>query len=82
MHHAFDNDGSKEESELEETMRRAFYDRFHRDIGVSRELVVRQAIKVKNNKTLEVTDNLEELLDSKSGFSLWHARDNMWMCRK
>ena len=51
MHHAFGNDGSKEESELEEAMRRAFHDRFHRDIGISRELVVRQEIKNTSNKT-------------------------------
>ena len=25
---------------------------------------------------------LEELLDGESDYSLWHARDNMWMRRK
>lgn len=85
MHHAFGNDGSKEESELEEAMRRAFHDRFHRDIGISRELVVRQETKNKNNTHPEITEDLEdleELLDGESDYSLWHARDNMWMRRK
>jgi hypothetical protein len=82
MHHAFGNDGSKEESELEEAMRRAFHDRFHRDIGISRELVVRQETKYVSNKTREVTEGLEELLDAESDYSLWKNRDDMWMNRK
>jgi hypothetical protein len=82
MHHAFGNDGSKEESELEEAMRRAFHDRFHRDIGISRELVVRQEIKNTSNKTPQVTEDLEELLDAESDYSLWENRDDMWKQRK
>ncbi|MDA9289024.1 hypothetical protein N9Q07_00850 [Alphaproteobacteria bacterium] len=82
MHHAFGNDGSKEESELEEAMRRAFHDRFHRDIGISRELVVRQETKYVSNKTREVTEGLEELLDAESDYSLWKNRDDLWMRRK
>ena len=82
MHHAFGNDGSKEESELEEAIRRAFHDRFHRDIGISRELVVRQETKYVSNKTREVTEGLEELLDAESDYSLWKNRDDMWMNRK
>ena len=82
MHHAFGNDGSKEESELEEAMRRAFHDRFHRDIGISRELVIRQEMKDTSNKTREVKEGLEELLDAESDYSLWKKRDDMWMRRK
>jgi uncharacterized protein YbdZ (MbtH family) len=82
MHHAFGNVGSKEESELEEAMRRAFHDRFHRDIGISRELVVRQEMKDTSNKTREVKEGLEELLDAESDYSLWKKRDDMWMRRK
>ena len=82
MHHAFGNDGSKQESELEEAMRRAFHDRFHRDIGVSRELVIRQEMKDTTNKTREVTEELEEFLDAERDYSLWENRDNMWMRRK
>ncbi|MDA9171436.1 hypothetical protein N9O69_05090 [Alphaproteobacteria bacterium] len=85
MHHAFGNDGSKEESELEEAMRRAFHDRFHRDIGISRELIKRPETKDKNNTHPEITEDLEdleELLDGESDYSLWHARDNMWMRKK
>jgi hypothetical protein len=82
MHHAFGNDGSKEESELEEAIRRAFHDRFHRDIGISRELVVRQETKYVSNKTREVTEGLEELLDAESDYSLWKNRDDLWMRRK
>jgi stalled ribosome rescue protein Dom34 len=77
MHHAFGNHG-----ELEEAMRRAFYDKFHRDIGVSRELVVRQEVKKTSNKTPKVTEGLEELLDAESDYSLWKIRDDMWMRRK
>ena len=58
MHHAFGNDGSKEESELEEAMRRAFHDRFHRDIGISRELVKRPETKDKNNTNPEITEGV------------------------
>ena len=82
MHHAFGNDGSKEASELEEAMRRAFHDRFHRDIGISRELIVRQETKYVSNKTREVTERLEELLDAESDYSQWRDRDDMWMRRK
>ena len=77
MHHAFGNHG-----ELEEAMRRAFHDRFHRDIGISRELVIRQEMKDTTNKTREVTEGLEELLDAGSDYSLWKKRDDMWMRRK
>ena len=77
MHHAFGNHG-----ELEEAMRRAFHDRFHRDIGISRELVVRQEMKDTSNKTREVKEGLEELLDAESEYSLWKNRDDMWMRRK
>ena len=77
MHHAFGNHG-----ELEEAMRRAFHDRFHRDIGISRELVIRQEMKDTSNKTREVKEGLEELLDAESDYSLWKKRDDMWMRRK
>jgi DNA-binding transcriptional regulator GbsR (MarR family) len=66
-------------------MRRAFHDRFHRDIGISRELVKRPETKDKNNTNPEITEDLEdleELLDGESDYSLWHARDKMWMRRK
>ena len=53
-----------------------------RDIGISRELVVRQETKGTSNKTLEVTEGLEELLDAESDYSLWKNRDDMWMRRK
>ncbi len=77
MHHAFGNHG-----ELEEAMRRAFHNRFHRDIGISRELVIRQEMKDTSNKTREVKEGLEELLDAESDYSLWKKRDDMWMRRK
>ena len=77
MHHAFGNHG-----ELEEAMRRAFHDRFHRDIGISRELVIRQETKRTSNKTREVSEGLEELLEADSDYSMWKNRDDMWMRRK
>ena len=63
-------------------MRRAFHDRFHRDIGISRELVIRQEMKDTTNETREVTEELNELLNAKSDYSLWKNRNNMWMRRK
>ena len=55
---------------------------FHRDISISRELVIRQETKYVSNKTREVPEGLEELLDAESDYSLWKARDDMWMRRK
>ena len=77
MHHAFGNIG-----ELEEAMRRAFHDRFQKDINISKELIVRQETKFSNDKNREVTEGLEELLDAESDYSLWKVRDDMWMSRK
>ena len=82
MHNAFGIDGSREKSELEEAMRRAFHDRFHRDIGISRELVISQDTKNTSNKTHEVKNELEELINAESDYSLWKNRDNMWIRRK
>ena len=76
MYHTFGNNG-----ELEEAIRRAFHDRFHKDIGVSRELVDRVANNFTINKSQEVTVNPRDLVNKKSEYFLWKAREDMWMSR-
>ena len=77
MYHTFGNNG-----ELEEAIRRAFHDRFHKDIGVSRELVDRVVNNFTINKSQEVTVNSRDLVNKKSDYFLWKAREDMWMSRK
>ena len=77
MYHTFGNNG-----ELEEAIRRAFHDRFHKDIGVSRELVDRVVNNFTINKSQEITANPRDLVNKKSDYFLWKAREDMWMSRK
>ena len=59
MHHGFSTYG-----ELEEAMRRAFYERFNKDIGVSRDLIVQHKSNIPIDKdgfvSLEIDDILNE----------------------
>ncbi len=73
MHHAYGSMG-----ELEEAMRRAFYERFDRDIGVKNEMVAE--VQHQNNKpSRDVnTMDLEELLDGDKEFSKWEERERLW----
>jgi len=66
--HAFGNSG-----ELEEAMRRAFYDRFNRDIGISRELVTTHSISEINKN-----EDLSDVFKSDGPYSLYNKRNDLW----
>ena len=71
MHHAFGASG-----ELEEAMRRAYYNRNGKDINVSNEIVIPQNTSIKANETFD------EVLDPEPEYSQWKNRDVMWMSEK
>ena len=73
MHHA--NGG-----ELEEAMRRAFYERFNSDIPIKEEIL--EALPALPYE--EEPDNLsvEEILKGEVEYSQWQDRDRMWWDRK
>ena len=80
MHHGFSTYG-----ELEEAMRRAFHDRFHRDIKVKGDIVV----QVKPTKDYAIghkkffTDiSVDGIIKADSEYSQWSERDKMWLSRK
>ena len=77
MHHGFSNYG-----ELEEAMRRAFHDRFHRCINVSKELVVQQKSNIPKDKDGFVSMEIDDILNAENDYSQWRDRDYMWMSRK
>ena len=62
--------------DLEETMRRAFYDEFGEDIGVSKELVIERVALFDgkgNPRTAEVIKDDRE-------YSQWYDRNTLWLC--
>ena len=71
MHHAFGNSG-----ELEEAMRRAFYERFNRDIGISRELVVTHSISEINKN-----EDMKDILSSAAPYCSYNKRNDLWLNR-
>lgn len=71
MHYAFGNSG-----ELEEAMRRAFYERFHRDIGISRELVATHSIS-----EMSESEDLTDILSSSGPYSSYNKRNDLWLNR-
>ena len=77
MHHGFSTYG-----ELEEAMRKAFYERFNRDIGVSKELVVKHKSNIPIDKDGFVSLEIDDILNAENEYSQWRDRDNMWMSRK
>ena len=77
MHHGFGTYG-----ELEEAMRRAFYERFNKDIGVSRDLVVQHKSNMPLDKDGFVSLEIDDILNAENEYSQWRNRDNMWMNRK
>ena len=77
MHHGFSTYG-----ELEEAMRKAFYERFNRDIGVSKELVVKHKSNIPIDKDGLATPSFEDILNAENDYSQWRDRDDMWMSRK
>jgi hypothetical protein len=77
MHHGFSTYG-----ELEEAMRRAFYERFNRDIGVSKELVVKHKSNIPIDKDELATPSFEDIINAENDYSQCRDRDNMWMSKK
>ena len=73
MHHGFSNYG-----ELEEAMRRAFYKRFNKDIGVSRDLVVQHKSNIPIDKDGFVLLEIDNILNAENEYSQWRDRDNMF----
>jgi len=76
MHHGFGTYG-----ELEEAMRRAFHERFHRDIGIKRELVVQQKSNI-TEKHEFASPSFDDIVNAENDYSQWRDRDDMWMSRK
>ena len=77
MYHGFSTYG-----ELEEAMRKAFYERFNRDIGVSKALVVKHKSNIPIDKDGFVSLEIDDILNAENEYSQWRDRDNMWMSRK
>ena len=77
MHHGFGTYG-----ELEEAMRRAFYERFNKDIGVSKDLVVQHKSNIPIDKDGFVSLEIDDILNAENEYSQWRDRDNMWMSRR
>ena len=77
MHHGFSTYG-----ELEEAMRKAFHERFHRDIGVSKELVVKHKSNIPIDKDELATPSFDDIINAENDYSQWRDRDDMWMSRK
>ena len=69
MHHGFSTYG-----ELEEAMRRAFYDRFHRSINVSKEMVVKQKSNIPIDKDGFVSLEIDDILNAENDYSQWRER--------
>lgn len=76
MHHGFGTYG-----ELEEVMRKAFYERFNKDIGVSREMVVQHKSNIPIDKDELATPSFDDIINTENDYSQWRDRENMWMSR-
>ena len=63
--------------ELEEAMRRAFYERFNKDIGVSREIVVQHKSNIPIDKDGLATPSFEDIINAENDYSQWRDRDDM-----
>lgn len=77
MHHGFGTYG-----ELEEAMRRAFYERFNKDIGVSRDLVVQHKSNIPIDKDGFVSLEVDDILNAENEYSQWRDRDDIWVSKK
>ena len=60
MHHGFSTYG-----ELEEAIRRAFYERFNKDIGVSKDLVVQHKSNIPKDKDGFVSLKIDDIFKQK-----------------
>ena len=77
MHHGY-------AGKLEESMRRAFYDRFGQDIKVKAETI--EEVKPKDDYPIGHSKfwqdiSIEALLEGDKKYSQWQDRDNMWLSR-
>ena len=68
MHHGYGG-------ELEEAMRRAFYDRFGGDIPIKEEVIVEMTAKPFDEQP-ELT--FDEIIKGEAEYLQWQDRDNMW----
>ena len=68
MHHGYGG-------ELEEAMRRAFYDRFGGDIPIKEEVIVEMTAKDIEEQPEMTSD---EIIKGEVEYSHWQDRDNMW----
>ncbi|MDA9735244.1 hypothetical protein N9V16_07015 [SAR116 cluster bacterium] len=78
MHHGY-------AGELEESMRRTFYDRFGQDIKVKAEMI--EEVKPKNDYPIGHPKfwqdiSIEALVEGDKEYSQWQDRDAMWLSRK
>ena len=71
MHHGFGG-------ELEEAMRRAFYDRFGGDIPTSKEMLE----EYKADDSPPTSIGLDEVLELEKEYSNWQARNDAWFAHK
>ena len=73
MHHGYGG-------ELEESMRRGFYERFNNDISITSEIIK----EMLSPPYEEQPDNLsvEEIIKGEVEYSQWQERDRMWWDRK
>jgi len=77
MHHGFGTYG-----ELEEVMRRAFYERFNKDIKVKGDMVVQHKSNIPIDKDGFVSLEIDDIINAENDYSQWRDRDDMWMSRK
>lgn len=71
MHHGYGG-------ELEEAMRRAFYDRFGGDIPTSKEMLE----EYKADDSPPTSIGLDEVLELEKEYSKWQARNDAWFAHK
>ena len=64
MHHGFSTYG-----ELEEVMRRAFHERFNRDIGISKELVVKHKSNIPIDTDGLAQPSFEDIINAENDYS-------------
>jgi len=77
MHHGFGTYG-----ELEEVMRRAFYERFNKDIKVKGDMVVQHKSNIPIDKDGFVSLEIDDIINAENEYSQWRDRDDMWMSRE
>ncbi len=77
MHHSFGSYG-----ELEEVMRRAYYERFNTDIKVKKEMVVEQKSNIPINEDGSISLEVDDILSAENEYSGWRDRDRMWLSKK